>query len=330
MSRRSRKKNANAPAPEETPTPVTSDTSTPEPAAPDADELRVLRERLETLERTQAGPDAGWNPVAAHRAEQDAWVAQRTREGGAPCAACGGTPGVLRKVDSPAFGWSLGWLCDPCTQAVEPGWGTLRRTLLNAQESRNRLACLAAGLDAYVPGFLALAQRYGLTFSLACESDRTTAGAWGHLDVPAWREVGVKAQRRRDAGFGMHPAPLPPHLAGEPESGIGSVVDWGAPGGARPGIVTVEPPQPSPEELASLLRAEEEAVDAALAAQERERVRAEKEAAAKAAEEAHRREVLAHYEEHKARLEAQIEQARAGLKGDLDRALQSPADAWSR
>jgi len=319
--RRAARAAAQTPAPEDVFTP-----SAPAAPAPGAEELRVLRERLESLEKVQAGPEAGWNPWRAHRAEMDAWIAQRTRETGAPCSACGAAGGPLRKVECSAFPWSLGWVCDLCAQAVEPGWGTAHRILPGKADALSRLACLAAGLDEPVPGFLALAQRYGLTFRLAHDSDGKAEGAWSHLDLPAWRDVAAKAVRRRAAGFGTFPAATPPHQVQPAGLRVGHIADWSAPAGSRPGFVAVEQPEPTAEEAAAVLRAEEAAIEAVLTQREQERARAAKEEAARRAEEERRREILAHYKEHRDRLEAHIENVRAQLRGDLERALREPAE----
>ncbi|WP_405599554.1 hypothetical protein OG741_19315 [Streptomyces sp. NBC_01410] len=283
---------------------------------PAMDEIRALRERLDRVEKDQSPRDA-WAMVAdRHRIEREREIAAHTRVSpDTPCQACGDAEAVQRRLVSPLVLGASGWICDPCMQAVQPGWGTQSTRTLNRSQGVDRLACLAAGLAEFTEGFAVLASRYGLTFQLAQDSRGDGDGtAWSHLsDLAEWRRVGELAVRRHAAGFGVFPVAT---LPTPPEKRLGRVWDRKA-GAVRLGLVEEAPEPPAPGELAAQLAAEETAIAQTL----KDRKRAAKEAEAAAAETARQAEVRRHWRDHQRQLEREIKRQRAALRQDLRTAL---------
>lgn len=309
MSRRSRKDRKNrstgnppAAAPEPAPVPEVSE------------ELEALRARLDRVEKDRATPDVWTQMADRHRIEREREIAASTRvDPDSPCQACGDASSLQRRMVPAHVLGASGWLCDPCMQAVQPGWGTKTTVTLPRSRALDRLACLAAGMDEPTEGFAVLAGRYGLTFTLAQDSapgDGTRGTPWSHLgDLAQWREVGIKAVRRAAAGFGVFPV-IPASRLAEGEHVIGRVLDLTHPRGYRLAPVEAQP-EPSARDESARLRAEEGVIEAAL--KDRERVAEEKAQEAARAEE-------------RARVDAEYRKARR----TLEKAIRSDAGIHRR
>lgn len=310
MSRRSRKDRKNrstgnppAAAPEPAPVPEVSG------------ELEALRARLDRVEQERATPDVWTQMADRHRIEREREIAAATRvDPDSPCQACGDAVALQRRmVDASLLGAS-GWLCDPCIQAVQPGWGTKTTRTLPRSRALDRLACLAAGMDEPTEGFAVLAGRYGLTFTLAQDSAPGDGAPWSHLgDRGEWREVGIKAVRRAAAGFGVLPVIPASRALGTPETVMGRVLDLTHPRGYRLAPVEVPPEPSAPGDLAALLRAEETAIEAAL----KDRGRVAEEKAQEAARAAERARINREYRKARRELEKAIQEERRKLRGAL-------------
>lgn len=315
------------------------------PAAPTSDGapdevLKALTDRLAALEKAQA-PGAPWTPLNRHRSEHAAWIATNTRTDHTdPCPACGLVGGEQRRTDPNTQLLPMTWLCTGCVGAVEIGWGTNSRSFPSWGVSLDRLAATAAGMAEPTPGFRTLASRYGLTFALARDNQEHGDGTtWGHLDRPQWLEVGVKATKRAQAGFGELPFTThPEHFATrevrreffEPFE----VIPPGWPAGKETGRWMYEMVEKrvhiwpdtdveiTPEIAARWLRDEEAAVDQAL----KDQVRAAKERGAQAERDRREEEIRAHYRDHVAELEEEIRKSRALLRNGLDQALARHAE----
>lgn len=275
MSRRKNRRNSLEQAPV---APVQTSGEAPEPAV-SADELRALRERLAQVERQQQPENP--SPVAARKREQERWAATNTRmDDTDPCPACGTVGGEQRRISGSLFRKSPAWACVPCVDVMIDGYDTNRVRTFTTGETLDRLAALAAGMDRPTRSLRALASRYGLTFSLAMDSEGGDGTSWAHLDLPRWREVGALAVRRDAAGFGVFPAV--PVSALRPEMVDGRVADLTHPRGWRHSLVPKPVEPPSAEQLAAQLAAEEAAIETELIAQHRREVEKTEEAARKA------------------------------------------------
>lgn len=297
-------------------------TPVPAPAAPVAapQPSAELLARLAALEaRTEATQPAPWTPAGEQQEEQAAHLAANTRTAVAPCPACGVAEqagGKRHLVLNPEPLGISSWLCEPCTQAIEPGWGSQRSTILNRQQAHNNLACAAAGIDPS-HGFLTLAQRYGLRFLLAQDAKGAGDGtAWSHLPDgrDEWQRVGVLATRRAAAGWGVLPAT---RLTPEQAPDLGWVHDWSAPGGGRPGYVHKAPEPVTREQLDATLRAEEAAIEAALTKQAQTRRREASEARAAAVRDEREADVKAKHRAAQQRLKREYEAGLRGLRSDM-------------
>lgn len=313
MSRR-RKNREQAPA---TPVQPPAVASAPTGAT---DELQVLRERLERLERLEQADrqaeDA--SPVALRRREEERWAALNTRTSEDPCRTCGAVGGEQRRVMGAMLRRTPAWVCVACVGAMIDGYDSNTTRTYSQAETLDRLACLAAGMERPTRSFRALAQRYGLTFTLAMDSDGGDGTAWSHLgDLDRWAEVGARALRRDAAGFGVFPAT--PVSALHPEMVDGRVVDLTHPRGWRHAMVPKPAEQPTEEQLAAQLAAEEEAIEAELAAQ----VRRKAERAEEAARKAERDRIDREYRVARAAQEALFEQERRRLREDRAKVLKS-------
>lgn len=239
----------------------------PVPAPVSADELAALRARLAAVE-SQAAP-LDLSPFAARQREKAAQDAMFFRaDSDTACPLCGQVGGAQRQFTGAMLIRTPAWVCDPCAQAVAPGIGTSIVRTFTDSVTRDRLACLAAGMERPTPTFRALAARYGLIFQLAPDAPEGAGNgtAWSHLgDLREWQEVGAKALRRDDAGLGVFPAT--PVSALCPEMVDGFEYDPTHPLGRRFAQVPKQVDPPSAEQLADRLRAEEEAVEAELEAQ---------------------------------------------------------------
>lgn len=310
MSRR-RKNREQAPA-----APVQPPAAAPAPTGA-TDELQVLRDRLAEVERLARPEDP--SPVAARRREEERFRAMYFRaDGDTPCPLCGQVGGPQRQFTGAMFIRTPAWVCTACSEAVAPGYGTNSTRTFTRAVTLDRLACLAAGMERPTRSFRALAQRYGLTFTLAMDAEGGDGSAWSHLgDLDRWAEVGAKALRRDAAGFGAFPAPTLEAL--HPEMVDGRVVDLTHPRGWRHALVPKPAEQPSEEQLAAQLAAEEEAIEAELAAQ----ARREAERAEEAARKAERARIDREYLAARAAQEALFEQERRRLREDRARVLKS-------
>lgn len=309
MSRRKNRRNAAQP-------PVQAP-SLPQPTEAPTEELRALRARLDRIEQDQSPRDA-WALLAdRHRIAHEREIAANTRtRPDSPCRACGDAQAVQRRLAHPEVLGSSGWLCDPCIQAVAPGWGTQSTRTMNRTQGLDRLACLAAGMDQPTKGFTVLASRYGLTFSLAQDSPGGDGTAWSHLNTAPWREVGAKAVQRAAAGFGVFPAADPRRLLAPPDVELAPAYNR-VTGAIHPAITEKAPVLPTTEELTAQLRAEEAAITQALKTQARQ----EKEEAAQAEKERREREIRSLHRAHQARLQAEYRAQSRALRGDLTAAL---------
>lgn len=283
----------------------------PAPVPEVSGELEALRARLDRVEQERAAPDAWAQMADRHRIEREREIAASTRVSpDSPCQACGDAVALQRRMVPAHVLGASGWLCDPCMQVVQPGWGTRTTRILPRSRALDRLACLVAGMDEPTEGFAVLASRYGLTLVLAQDAPGQGDGTpWSHLDLSAWHEVGLKAARRAAAGFGVLPVPPPPHLS-EGEHVIGRVLDLTHPRGYRLAPVEAQP-EPSARDESARLRAEEGVIEAAL--KDRERVAEEKAQEAARAEE-------------RARVDAEYRKARRALEV----AIKESADAHRR
>lgn len=232
-----------------------------------AEEMAALRARLAAVESQTAPLDP--SPVAARQRERARLDAMFFRaDSDTACPLCGRVGGAQRQFTGAMLIRTPAWVCDPCAQAVAPGIGTNTTRTFTESVTRDRLACLAAGMERATPAFRALAARYGLTFQLALDAPEGAGNgtAWSHLgDLDQWREVGVKALRRDDAGLGVFP--VTPTSALWPEMVDGFEYDPRHPLGRRFAQVPKPVEAPTAEQLADRLRAEEEAVEAELKAQ---------------------------------------------------------------
>lgn len=279
--------------------------------------LRALTDRLAALEQAQA-PDAPWSPADAHRLRHAAWITENTRTDAADlCPACGQAGGEQRRTGIGVGLLPTTWLCGPCATAVEPGWGTASRTLLGPDAALDRLACTAAGMSEPTENFRTLAGRYGLTFTLARDNHVPSDGtAWGHLDTSRWAEVGIKAAARAAANIGVIPGRyMTRHMF--PERTVTHVRDPFDPFSSRLEYVTAAAHDVTATEEAAWLANEEAAVDQVL----KTRVREQKEREAQEERDRRRAEILAHYQEHAAKLDTEISEARGALRAQLTRAL---------
>ncbi|MFG2640801.1 hypothetical protein ACGFYP_07465 [Streptomyces sp. NPDC048370] len=313
MSRRNRRiRPEAAPA-----TPVEASVPVPEPSV-SADQLKALTDRLAVLERQQQTDAGPWSPVTARRREQDAWLASNTRtDGPDACPVCGRLGDEQRRLVGTMFRFSPAWVCLACVDVMVPGYGTACFTTRTMGETLDRLACLAAGMDRPTRSFRALAARYGLTFSLAKDSDVGDGTAWSHLgDLTLWREVGVKALRRDDAGFGVFPVVSASVL--RPEVEFKFVYDASL--GRRSHTPVAKPMDPpSATQAAARLAAEETAIEAALVDQERQAA----ERAEEAARRAERARIEAEYQAAVRAQEALFEQHRQELRKARAKVLES-------
>ena len=298
MNRRNRRNRDEQPAQQPAAAPA------PESAG---EELRALRERLAAIEQRTA-PEPTWHPLDRHRAERERWIAANTRMDHAdPCAACGAVGGEQRRTGGSQL-LASAWLCEPCTEAVEIGWGTNRVLTPPRNECLDRLASLAAGQAEPTPGFRTLAKRYGLTFALARDAKGGDGTAWSHLgDAAEWRSVGAKAVRRHAAGFGVFPAADTTALRPEmvPVPGPMRLLNPNA-----PAYVEAEREAPTQEEQAAQLQTEEKAVEAALLAA----AAMGKERAAQAAKAAERARIDREYRAACAAQEALFKEERRKLR----------------
>ncbi|MGY5069381.1 hypothetical protein [Streptomyces griseus] len=293
----------------------------PTPASSDQTEtLRALRERLDRLESGGVEP---YDPDRDRRRAHAAALAADTRhDADDPCPACGVAGGEQRRIGNTMV-LSRQWLCVPCAGAVDPGWGSSTRPKHGESRVLDRLAALAAGMEEPTRDFRALAGRYGLAFSLASAPGVTgTGAAWSHLDdLDEWARVGRLAIRRQEAGMHAISVRVAP---GDQEFEMAKVYDPASPLGTRWASVPVEA---DPDEAARLARErdraalerEEAAVDRIL----RDRAREAKEREAAEQLEQRRAAIRAHYLEHKARLDAEVEDAQAALRAQLSRALEA-------
>lgn len=279
MSRKNRR-NKPEPVPSAVPEP------TPAPQVP-AKEIQDLRERLEGLERARQQSEDP-SPVAARHREKALWAAENTRTDSTdPCPACGLVGGEQRRIQGSMFRKSPTWACSPCTaNAMITGYDTnVLRTYTEA-ETLDRLACLAAGMSRPTPSFRALADRYGLAFTLAKDNEGGDGAAWSHLGQrDLWAEVGAKALRRENAGFGVFPA-TSSESALYPKMVEGVIHDPAHPLGRQFALVPEPVEPPSAREVAARLAAEEAAIEAELTAQ-RHRAEVEAEKSAREAERDH-------------------------------------------
>jgi len=264
--------------PEQAPAPVPVE-ALPAPV-PAADELQALRERLALVEQQQQPVPP--TPVAARLREQERWAVVNTRTGHTdPCPACGLLGGKQRRLLGSMWRKSPTWVCMPCAETMVDGLGSNSIRTYTQPETLDRLACSAAGMDRPTRTFRALALRYGLTFTLAMDSDGGDGTAWSHLgDLERWRDVGTRAIRREEAGFGVFPMALPSAL--HPEMVDGRLPDPSHPRGWRFAAVPKPVEQPSAAQLAAQLAAEEEAIETALTAQARRAAETAETAARKA------------------------------------------------
>lgn len=264
--------------------------SSPPPEPAPATDAQGLAERLAALEKRVPEDDGLGNSPAADRVRAErAWVRDNTRRDAAePCPCCGVAGGEQHlttnamNTDPLANVRTQQWVCTACCTAADPGWGTNRRPRLPDAVIRDRMASAALGIEVY-DGLTALGARYGLgQWLYASKAPQGPTGtAWGHLDLPAWREVARKAAVRAEAGMG----PLPAFTAEE----IRQVVDPKPVPSKRyvpqirtwwPTTVPADPETPSAEDRRARLEAEEQAAEQVVKAQRR----AAKEAEARADE----------------------------------------------
>ena len=311
-----RRKNRSEPA---EPTPAAAAVSAEQLLA--VQELAALKARLDELDQSRRGVDM--SPVAIHRRERAEWLTNNTRtDHAAPCPACGLVGGEQRLTGRSASVLASAWLCAPCGDAVEIGWGESSRRIPAREDAFDRLACLAAGMDEPTRSFRALAVRYGLKFALARDSRGGDGTPWSHLSEPArWLEVGVKAVRRDAAGMGVFPVVDPAAL--EQERVLGKVYDPSSPTGSRTAYVSPESEPPAAEELAAQLAAEELAVEQALTAQAAAAQLADKERAAQAVKDAERARIDREYRAARQAQEALFEEHRRKLRDTRQEVLRA-------
>lgn len=300
---------------------ATQEAPVPTPASSDQTEtLRALQERLDRLESGGVEP---YNPDRDRRRAHAAALAEETRhDADEPCPACGVAGGEQRRTGSTSV-LSRRWLCVPCAGAVDPGWGSSTRPKHGEGRVLDRLAALAAGMEEPTQDFRALAARYGLVFSLASAPGAGgSGGAWSHLDdLDEWARVGRLAVRRQEAGLHAIAVRVAPDNR---DFEMAKVYDPASPHGSRWASVPVEAdPKEAARQALERDRAALEREEAAVERILRDRAREVKEQEAAEQREQRQAAIRAHYLEHKARLDAEVADARAALRAQLSRALEA-------
>lgn len=276
----------------------------------------ALLERLEALEKAVEADAVG--PIAAFNRQVLAEQARTTRPAGpgpvSHCPYCG-------TGDSPT-GWRLadnsrgGWACTTCADIARPPFVDGRRTVPHAHEAAGLLASAYLGTPP-IGWLVRFGARYGLEWGYATGPG---AAPWSHVsDLDRWREVAALAVDRQRVGMDHRPpVDWDAHFnRPAPELALVHVPDWET-GASSPRYVEVPPAAPEPEALERAAREKLSAEAKTVANLLKDRQRAEKEAAAREAEEAGRaarvEEIAKHYREHLQQIDQEAAYKREALR----------------